>query len=588
MGMRKIFFGTIVFFSLAFLAACGSGSSGSKGADGADGAAGTAGTISVPTAGSEALTVLQKDLDSDIRDIDIIFNLAGADNLSSDSRVRYYLYEGTAADTKSKFWDISMATTGTQNTPTITGTLDTRELTADDVTLDTSATANQEIEYEGRSGYLIACKGNEAGDATSCANVAIRDRLNAGTGALDAQYTDTSGAGFLTVSTSIAYGNSVYVVLSDNSTAALDNGTMSWVVHPDNFTRGDAYAGVTLTQDNSSDQVNVDDNNTVISNIAFVGTDAYFVSMDNHSNPTNAIAGLTGTVEDNITLYLMTSGQGSAWAIDNESDITNTEGMDAITGAGEADYVPNVIQLGGADTFLHIAYDNNSPAGSAHSGITNGLAGAVWDTDNSTLTQIAASEHVRIDTTTMCSNSESGKMIVVVDNGTAAPDTGFDVIALYDNATLESLATGLQAFDNGSHDAVGIGAISACSLVKASSTYVLALAVAAGTDNITVLSSDNLTGWDVVYNDASNDASISAISLAAPNGTGDVWVATDDGTNIDLYHSDNGTSGTLVVVHSEAAELGGILHDGGAAGSGKIVIASDDGSGVAGVNVYFE
>ena len=53
MSMHKIFFGTIVFFSLAFLAACGGGgSAGSTGAAGADGAAGTAGTISVPSADS--------------------------------------------------------------------------------------------------------------------------------------------------------------------------------------------------------------------------------------------------------------------------------------------------------------------------------------------------------------------------------------------------------------------------------------------------------------------------------------------------------------------------------------------------------
>ena len=64
MGMRKILFGTIVFFSLAFLAACGggggSGSAGSTGAagtngtNGTNGNNGTDGSISVPTdAGSD-------------------------------------------------------------------------------------------------------------------------------------------------------------------------------------------------------------------------------------------------------------------------------------------------------------------------------------------------------------------------------------------------------------------------------------------------------------------------------------------------------------------------------------------------------
>ena len=50
MSMHKIFFGTIVFFSLAFLAACGGGGSGSAGSTGATGAAGAAGTIAVPSA----------------------------------------------------------------------------------------------------------------------------------------------------------------------------------------------------------------------------------------------------------------------------------------------------------------------------------------------------------------------------------------------------------------------------------------------------------------------------------------------------------------------------------------------------------
>ena len=51
MSMQKIFFGTIVFFSLAFLAACGGGGSGSSGAAGADGAAGSTGATGATGAG---------------------------------------------------------------------------------------------------------------------------------------------------------------------------------------------------------------------------------------------------------------------------------------------------------------------------------------------------------------------------------------------------------------------------------------------------------------------------------------------------------------------------------------------------------
>ena len=51
MVMRKIFFGTIVFSSLAFLDACGSsGSSGSDGTAGDKGDTGETGSISLPSA----------------------------------------------------------------------------------------------------------------------------------------------------------------------------------------------------------------------------------------------------------------------------------------------------------------------------------------------------------------------------------------------------------------------------------------------------------------------------------------------------------------------------------------------------------
>ena len=78
------------------------------------------------------------------------------------------------------------------------------------------------------------------------------------------------------------------------------------------------------------------------------------------------------------------------------------------------------------------------------------------------------------------------------------------------------------------------------------------------------------------------------ISAAAPNGTADVWVALDDGTNVDLYHSDNGNSGGLALVHTvTSSELGGIAHDGSASGSAKIGIAVEDGTD-AKVDIYYE
>ena len=107
MSMHKIFFGTIVFFSLAFLAACGGGGSGSSGATGATGAAGT---IAVPSAGTLALAALSTGGDTDraLGSAARTYSLTGMDNESADSRLRYYSYLGVSSTSK----DI-VATTGT-------------------------------------------------------------------------------------------------------------------------------------------------------------------------------------------------------------------------------------------------------------------------------------------------------------------------------------------------------------------------------------------------------------------------------------------------------------------------------------------
>jgi hypothetical protein len=177
-------------------------------------------------------------------------------------------------------------------------------------------------------------------------------------------------------------------------------------------------------------------------------------------------------------------------------------------------------------------------------------------------------------------------MIIVVDNGTNA--AGFDVFTLHDNGTMAATATDVTA--------TGVaGGIDSCDLTLASSTYILTLLD--GGDNVTVLSSDNLTGWTMRYDFATGHTAAVKVSAAAPNGISDLWVAMDNGTNVYLYHSDNGTSrdnGTLlanedlVEVHSiSSANLGGIAHDGGASGAAKIGIAVDNAAD-AKVDVYYE
>ena len=135
MGMRKIFFGTIVFFSLAFLAACGggSGSSGSAGSDGAagaagaDGAAGATGSITVfsdanllasfnGAAGAvpgATPTAVPLDNGSVIGKISGQLLVTGFDNLTPSSPNRYFQYTETSAGVKTAIVAQSGATAET-------------------------------------------------------------------------------------------------------------------------------------------------------------------------------------------------------------------------------------------------------------------------------------------------------------------------------------------------------------------------------------------------------------------------------------------------------------------------------------------
>jgi len=119
----RYFFQWMILITMALsLAACG-GSSGSKGDTGATGATGATGetgetgatggtgatgdngSIAVPSADSDlAITANDNDTDMDLGDLTKKFNVAGADNLSADSRVRYYMYEGTSATAKAGYW----------------------------------------------------------------------------------------------------------------------------------------------------------------------------------------------------------------------------------------------------------------------------------------------------------------------------------------------------------------------------------------------------------------------------------------------------------------------------------------------------
>jgi len=191
--MRKILFGTIVFFSLAFLASCGGGGSGSKGATGATGATGAAGadgtsgtgTDGTSTSGSGG-TVPSADADlaltASLIDSDLAIGamatrkmvVSGMDNYTS-SRVKYYGYLGASSTTKSAIatptnvavtgggtaWplaDTGIVTAFTLTPAVVPGVGVAGTLTGDGIT------------------HLILCPGNEAGDAITCASAVLEDR----------------------------------------------------------------------------------------------------------------------------------------------------------------------------------------------------------------------------------------------------------------------------------------------------------------------------------------------------------------------------------------------------------------------------
>ena len=107
--MRKILFGTIVFFSIAFLAACGGGGSGSSGAAGTAGTGtagdkgdkgdtGLPGSITIPSGGTLAIAAVTAtnsapnvDTSMTLGTVVRNFNISGAEALVADSRQRYYV-----------------------------------------------------------------------------------------------------------------------------------------------------------------------------------------------------------------------------------------------------------------------------------------------------------------------------------------------------------------------------------------------------------------------------------------------------------------------------------------------------------------
>jgi hypothetical protein len=117
-----------------------------------------------------AIAGVATDVDYDLGEVARVFTLTGMDNVTAGSRLRYHVYLGTSATTKS----FSGETSGTTNN-TAVNYIDSRNggAISTAITLVTTSTLGA---GDGSITHLIVCPGNEAGDATSCASGPINDR----------------------------------------------------------------------------------------------------------------------------------------------------------------------------------------------------------------------------------------------------------------------------------------------------------------------------------------------------------------------------------------------------------------------------
>jgi hypothetical protein len=234
--MRKILLGISVLFSLAFLAACGSGSNGSAGSDGTSGTSGSTGStgatgdtgatgadgsIAVPSADSDLAisdtnTGDTVDNNTTLGTVTLNKTISGLDNTTAmDDRLRYYMYEGTSATAKA--WvagdgnTIILGTNGPEGSD-IAGLLDPREMTTDNLTVTMASYVLNKA--DGTISHLIVCPGNEAGDATTCASEALKDRGSGTAGVV------TSGEGAAAAAKAffvLPYSTANFVSIRDNT-----------------------------------------------------------------------------------------------------------------------------------------------------------------------------------------------------------------------------------------------------------------------------------------------------------------------------------------------------------------------------------
>jgi len=564
--MRKILFGTIVLFSLAFLASCGGGGSGSGGAAGtagtagADGAAGATGSIALfedtnllasfnGAAGAlpgATPTAVPLDSGAVIGVLSGLLTVTGVDNLTAESRNRYYQYTETSAGVQS---GLSCGTDFAVCTTTAEGGVNTKYDVDDDGIFDTrvlgavTGVTNTLVDYalpdaaaaDGVSkttAYVSVCPGNAAGDG-ACSKV-LAPAYDRGI----ATSATAFDAGKDTVVASIAYAGSSFHIISDNGTsaAAKTSGFRIGAFPKTGF-------ATALTSDNTSavffPNPLMDDNGTMTSNLIVRAANTTYgrstasvwfaISGDNMSGLANAFA-----EGDNVTL--VSRADGTADFTDNG---TAAQFGNAV--------VWNVLEL---TTAPQIADSGEGVYVLLGSGTT---VSGVSVRDNATKATLTPPTTLLV-ADNWCSTSSGvvGEGIILVsDNDT----NGWIVDQLYDNSSTFNRA-GIST-NYLTDDQV---ATSFCAASYHGGKYYVAVSdVTTVLDNVSVWSSTDAITWAQIGADLAMTGTVASLAIGHTGATASddgVWVAVNDGGDVKLLHYEDIAGGSTYAWRSVGTLFG--------------------------------
>ena len=562
--MRKILLGISVLFSLAFLAACGSGSNGSAGSDGTSGTSGSTGSTGATgdtgaTGGTGSIDLFQDvnlnisyngasgavpgstptavPLDSGavVGKLSGSLIISGTDNLTEDSRAAYYLYTETSAGVKRKVsTTVGTAGEGRLRASVTDGIIDTRHKTADNIT----ASLTDHVLLEGTAGttystaYFSICPGNEAGDGT-CSKVlapAYDRGIATNASPMAGQTTDLAA--------SITYAGSSFHVLSDNGTGATDTVAKAFGYR---LAAAKSGFGTAFTSDNTSSAIHTegDDNATMVSNIIARGTNVWFAMGADNST----------TGAEGYDVGLAIRANGTADFTDNGTKLSN-----AATGVSElqiANAGDGVYVLTGRSTALtaSIAYDNTTVT--SLTGATVGVA----------------------DTWCSASTGAAAQYAVVVSDNAS---TGFFVDKIFDNGTTTRTATGAAS---------GQASPGLCALTHLGGTFYLGVTDdwTGSADNVSVWKSTDLATWTQIGSDFTITGTAAGIAIGTTGSSASdagVWVAVNDASAVEVLHYEDIAGGSTSVWRSVGTVLTGATISGAAAG----VSIATDGTSVIGVS----